>query len=211
MTARRRDSPRFPDGYDPGATRAALVSSALALFGEHGYAGTSVQAVTDGAGVTKGAFYHHFDNKEDVLRVIHDEFVDQQLEAMDAVLAAHDDPSDQLRQLLVEFLASTARYRANVAVFFQERRYLTGERFEAVMAKRHRFDRTFTEVIERGMATGRFRDDLDQRVVGFGLLGMCAWTHQWFRPEGALETAAVATAFAEMILDGLRADVGSQL
>ena len=116
-----------------------------------------MKAITDGAGVTKGAFYHHFESKEDVLRVIHDEFVDQQLAAMDAVLAAHDDPSDQVRHLLVEFLASTARYRANVAVFFQERRFLTGDRFEAVMEKRHRFDRTFTEVIERGMATGRFR------------------------------------------------------
>ena len=211
MSARRPNTSRFPDGYDPEATRAALVASALALFGEHGYAGTSVKAITDGAGVTKGAFYHHFESKEDVLRVIHDEFVDQQLAAMDAVLAAHDDPYDQLRQLLVEFLASTARYRANVAVFFQERRFLTGDRFEAVMEKRHRFDRTFTEVIERGMATGRFRDDLDLRVVGFGLLGMCAWTHQWFRPGGALESADVAATFADLVLDGLRTEAASQL
>ena len=169
-----------------------------------------MKAITDGAGVTKGAFYHHFESKEDVLRVIHDEFVDQQLAAMDAVLAAHDDPSDQVRQLLVEFLASTDRYRANVAVFFQERRFLTGDRFEAVMEKRHRFDRTFTEVIERGMAMGRFRDDLDRRVVGFGLLGMCAWTHQWFRPGGTLHPADVAATFADLVLDGLRTEVASQ-
>ena len=66
-------------GYAPEETRKALIESALKLFGSKGYADTSVQEITEAAQVTKGAFYHHFESKEDLLRLIHDEFLDYQL------------------------------------------------------------------------------------------------------------------------------------
>lgn len=199
----RRTGRTFPDGYDPEATRAALIQSALSLFGERGFSGTSIREVTSGAGVTKGAFYHHFESKEDLLRLIHDEFVDYQLAAMERILLTYDEPGMQIQRLLDEFLTSTARYQANVTVFYQERRYLTGERFQAVMEKRERFDEMFRDTIRRGIDTGVFRADLDPHIVGLGLLGMCAWTYQWFRPGGQFSSSEVAGMFAALVLDGL--------
>ena len=49
---------RREDAVD--ATRAALLDSALALFAERGFAGTSLDDVVAAARVTKGALYHHF-------------------------------------------------------------------------------------------------------------------------------------------------------
>jgi AcrR family transcriptional regulator len=46
------------------ATRQALVEAAERLFTEHGYAGTSLDAIVAGADVTKGALYHHFSGKQ---------------------------------------------------------------------------------------------------------------------------------------------------
>jgi AcrR family transcriptional regulator len=196
---------RFPDGYDPEATRKALLDSALGLFEAKGFAATSVQQITEGAGVTKGAFYHHFESKEDLLRLIHDEFVDVQLAALEQVIDEYDDPATQLHELLRMFLISTARYQANVTVFFQERRYLTGEPFHAVKSKRDRFDRMFRSVVERGVQQGTFRSDLDPRIVGLGILGMCAWTYQWYRPRGRFSAEQIADIYAGIIIDGLRA------
>lgn len=48
------------------ATRAALVDAARSLFGGQGYAETSVQAIVEAAAVTKGAFYHHFEHKQEL-------------------------------------------------------------------------------------------------------------------------------------------------
>lgn len=42
------------------STRAALVTSAIELFTERGYAETSLDAIASAARVTKGALYHHF-------------------------------------------------------------------------------------------------------------------------------------------------------
>jgi AcrR family transcriptional regulator len=63
------------------ATRAALISSARALFGEHGYGETSVDDIVAEAGMTKGAVYHHFEGKEGLFRAVfeqvHREVTDQ--------------------------------------------------------------------------------------------------------------------------------------
>ena len=201
----KASSPRG-GGYDPVRTRAALLESALDLFGNKGFAGTSLDEITSRAGVTKGAFYHHFQSKEDLLRLIHDEFVDYELVAMRRTLASTNDPAEQLVELLREFMRSVELYRDNVRVFFQERRYLTGDRFAAVKAKRDEFDQMFYGVIRRGVEQGMFRRDIDPRVASFGILGMCGWSHHWFEPGGRQTSTQVADVFAEMVLAGLRAD-----
>lgn len=48
----------------PGATRELLVSEAKTLFEQKGYADTSLADICAAAGTTKGALFHHFDNKE---------------------------------------------------------------------------------------------------------------------------------------------------
>ncbi len=52
------------------ATRTALIASARELFGEHGYADTSIDEVVARAGVTKGAVYHHFEGKEGLFSTV---------------------------------------------------------------------------------------------------------------------------------------------
>src|SRR4051794_28483452 len=55
------------------ATRAALLVAGREMFGEHGFAATSLDDVVARAGVTKGALYHHFTNKEDLFRAVFEE------------------------------------------------------------------------------------------------------------------------------------------
>ncbi len=51
-------------------TRAALVAAAWELFGRNGYATTTVETIIGKTGVSKGAFYHHFSSKEDILDAV---------------------------------------------------------------------------------------------------------------------------------------------
>jgi TetR/AcrR family transcriptional regulator, cholesterol catabolism regulator len=187
-------------------TRRALIDNALELFGTKGYAVTSVQEITEAANLTKGAFYHHFESKEALLRVIHDEFLDYQLAVLKEALAADADPATRLRELLRTLLASTARYQTNVTVFYLERRHLHGVHFKEMRRKRDEFDRLFLELIERGIEQGSFRSDLDPHVVALGIVGMCAWVHQWYRPRGRFSAEQIADMFAELALHGLLAE-----
>lgn len=56
-------------------TRASILQAALSLFSSQGVSGTTLSEVAQKAGVTRGAIYWHFDNKEDLLRCLRDEAV----------------------------------------------------------------------------------------------------------------------------------------
>jgi AcrR family transcriptional regulator len=51
-------------------TRATLLSTARQVFSEHGYVGTSMDDLTARAGLTRGALYHHFGDKQGLLAAV---------------------------------------------------------------------------------------------------------------------------------------------
>jgi len=71
------------------ATRLALVVAARDLFGERGYAATSIDEVASRAGVTKGAFYHHFGGKADLFQEVYEEV---KREVSDQVVSVFNEP-----------------------------------------------------------------------------------------------------------------------
>src|SRR6202521_901368 len=60
-------------------TRERLLRAAVDLYSAKGFAGASVLDVARRAGVTKGAFYHHFESKAHLIVAIHNSFVDLQI------------------------------------------------------------------------------------------------------------------------------------
>jgi AcrR family transcriptional regulator len=54
------------------ATRQLLVSVARERFAERGYSATSVEEIIQGAGVARGALYHHFSGKDALFRAVYD-------------------------------------------------------------------------------------------------------------------------------------------
>lgn len=78
-------------------TRTRILDSAEALFGAHGFAGTSLRAITGRAEVNLAAVHYHFGSKEGLLGAVLERAVAptnrERLRRLDAVLdAAGDDP-----------------------------------------------------------------------------------------------------------------------
>src|SRR4051794_4126916 len=69
-------------------TRQAVLDSALSLFAQNGYAGTSMDDIGRAAAISGPAIYRHFANKEEIL-----------VEAFRTVGAAIMDPLESLDQL----------------------------------------------------------------------------------------------------------------
>ncbi len=191
--------------YDPEQTREALLDAAVGLFGEQGFHATSVREIVAVANLTKGAFYHHFESKEAVLAEIHDAFIDAHLERQRRILAREASAHQNLYSLMHLAVSVIARYRPYVAVFFQERRALSGERHDEVLRKRDEAMASYRSTVRRGVEDGEFRADVDPDLAALGALGMCDWTYQWFSPQGRLSVDDVARGFALIVLRGISA------
>jgi len=203
---RPSDAARPSRSYDPGQTRKSIIKAGLKLFKKSGFASTAVKDIAEQAGVTKGAFYHHFETKEDLLLLIQEDYLDYQIAALDKVMASGGTATERLTAVITSTLEALEKYHENVAIFFQERRFLTGAKFESVRQRRQVLEDQFRTLLDAGVASGEFRRDLDVPVTCLALIGMCAWSYQWYSPRGRLKLDDVARIFSTLALRGMETE-----
>jgi AcrR family transcriptional regulator len=73
------------------ATRQALLDAARTLFGERGYAATSLDEVAHTAKVTKGALYHHYEGKQELFGAVYEQ-VKREVSELAATAFLEPDP-----------------------------------------------------------------------------------------------------------------------
>jgi AcrR family transcriptional regulator len=100
----RPETQRRTQAERSAATRGALVRAARELFAQDGYAATGREAIVERAGVTRGAMYHHFADKEDLFRAVFEE-IEAEVMAKAAEAAMTVTPDDPLGQLRAGSLA----------------------------------------------------------------------------------------------------------
>src|SRR5215475_1420801 len=74
------------------ATRDALIRAALELFTKHGYADVGTEEIVARAKVTRGALYHHFEDKRDLFRAVFERVEADLMERIGARMKDTDDP-----------------------------------------------------------------------------------------------------------------------
>ncbi len=90
-------------------TRAALVETARSLFAERGYADVSIDDITEGTRVTRGALYHHFEDKRELFRAVVEEVERDLTEEVRCKGREAGDPWEQLRAVCEAYLDACLR------------------------------------------------------------------------------------------------------
>jgi AcrR family transcriptional regulator len=86
------------------ATRDQLIEVATRLFAEHGYEGTSIEAVLSAAGVSRGALYHHFAGKEALFEAVVSAVSEQVTVELTEAVRGCADPLDAMRTAAIAWI-----------------------------------------------------------------------------------------------------------
>jgi AcrR family transcriptional regulator len=89
---------------DAQATREALIKAALELFTKRGYAEVGTEEIVARAQVTRGALYHHFKDKRDLFRAVHERVESDLIGQVAARMEATEDPWEVLVNGTMAFL-----------------------------------------------------------------------------------------------------------
>lgn len=92
----------------PAERRAEFLDHAQALFFSRGYEATTVNDIIERAGLSKGAFYHHFASKEALLDALIARITEQALANAQGIL---EDPTLDALARLNRLLADTAHWK----------------------------------------------------------------------------------------------------
>ena len=85
-------------------TRARLLRVSRGLFAKRGYAGVPTEEVVRRAKVTRGALYHHFRDKRDLFRAVHEQLEQELVESIGEEIAGIEDARELLATGVRSFL-----------------------------------------------------------------------------------------------------------
>jgi TetR/AcrR family transcriptional regulator len=160
-----------------------LLSAALELFVEKGFAATRTEEVAQRAGVSKGTLFIYFSSKEELFKaVVRENIVRPQTEGAEEIARFEGSSAELLSYLMLEWwrrygatqasgisklVMSEASNFPDLAIFFQEEVVSPGH---ALIAS----------VLQRGVDRGEFRPvdmDLTVHSVLAPLLFLVTWKH----------------------------------
>jgi TetR/AcrR family acrAB operon transcriptional repressor len=158
-------------------TRTKLLSAALRVFSQNGYAASRLEDIAQAAQVTRGAIYHHFGSKEKLYIELVHHYEAGINQVAQEIMDEGGTPRTILQRLLVrlfEYLEENDDYRAvvelsvNKVEITKELEELTRQ----IILGRRILIRYFADLLRQGMDAGEFRadlpvDDAARALVGF--------------------------------------------
>ncbi len=134
-----------------------FLMTALELFHEKGYEKTTIKDIINNMGVSKGAFYHYFESKEEVITSLAKEYSNRALRIIKKITNRDDlsaiDKLNRIFQSINEYKGSSeeTRYKLKDAFYGEENLKLEKKIFNSF--KEESID-LFQELIEEGIAEG---------------------------------------------------------
>ena len=181
-----------------------LMRVSVELFARQGYAQTSVQQIVDEAGVTKGALYHYFDSKDDLLFDIYDRLLSLQKEHLEEIVARGLEVEETLRLVCEDVILTSIEWIREGTVFFRSQHMLSEARQLEVRDRRREYNDAFEAILVAGRKAGAFRGDIPTAVLIAHFFSDPHYLAQWYSAGGPESKELVASQLTELYLAGLR-------
>lgn len=185
-------------------TRTHILEAALKRFANHGYNAASIDQICTDAGVSKGAFYHHFPSKQSVFlalfegwletidagfEAVRQENVPETLLQMTSILPAIFASADERLPMFLEFWLQASR---NETVW------------QATIAPYRRYQDYFASLVQHGIDEGSFAP-VDPQSAGQMIVSLAVGLllQGLLDPQGA-NWEKVARESIQVVLKGLQ-------
>ena len=187
-------------------TRMNILSVAQGLFAQKGYEATGIMDICDAAGVSKGAFYHHFPSKQAIFMALLEDWLAQLDVLMQAVMAAAPNVPEGLVEMAgltsSVFEAADTQFPLFLEFWIQAGRQ--PEIWQTVVAPYHRYQALFSSIFDKGIQEESLNQEISSAAAARVIiaLAMGLLLQAFFDPDGA-NWSQVTQEGVRMLMDGL--------
>jgi TetR/AcrR family transcriptional regulator, cholesterol catabolism regulator len=180
-----------------------ILDAAAKLFSERGYSSTTIRDIGAAAGLNHATTNYYFRGKAAVLFAIYQDALDGFFAGLDGVSGP---PDEALAQVVRIAVAAAVHRKDETAVYFQELRWLEQllppDMAAIVRERQQRFRARVCEIVEDGIAQGRFRP-IDPLIAAEAVVAMARWAYQTGAFPEAGSVSEAADECARFVVNGL--------
>jgi AcrR family transcriptional regulator len=184
-------------------TRSKIIASAIKLFSIQGFNAASVDVICKDAGISKGAFYHHFESKQALFLAL----LDVWLQTIDTAIEASKDQTvpETFAQMTEAFpyIFKTAGEGLPMFLEFWLQASRDEKIWQASITPYRRYHKHFTTLIKKGVDEGSFVEvnpELTSRMIMSTAMGLLL--QSLLDPKGA-KWEKVARDSTNMLVNSL--------
>ncbi|HUS23550.1 MAG TPA: TetR/AcrR family transcriptional regulator [Candidatus Binatia bacterium] len=184
----------------PSGARRVVLETALRLFAERGFSGTSIRDIASACGLQGPTLYSHFPSKEHVLaellRIAHEE---HQRGIRTGLLDSQPDPREQIRAFMRAHVRFHTDFPMLAVVGNSELHMLSPALGAPILQLRRNSEQILIDVVQRGIERGLFKVPhawLSVAAIG----GMGLRVAFWYAPATGIPAEQVADAYAQFAL-----------
>jgi AcrR family transcriptional regulator len=176
--------------------REGILKSAARLFAAKGYPSTSIVDLAQACHSSRGALYHYFESKEQILLAILETHLETVLSELRAIGSPRQDANENLRALVRRLMLLNSQNQAEQITLLNETNQLDEAARARIAGQQREIVDLFVAALSRldgheRMAPGR------RKAYGMMLLGALNYTYAWYDPQGPV----TPEAYADMTVD----------
>ena len=170
-----------------------------------GYAAATLEDIAEEVGINRASLYYYVGTKAELLiEILHQPIFDMTTR----LRVIHDsdaNPREKLRLAIASHMEALDQSYPELFVFLADHLHVLteGDPEGDVVANARRYGDLFTDIVREGQKAGVIRKEIHPRIAMMGVVGMCNWTHRWYREDGQLSLSEIGDDFALLALDGL--------
>jgi len=150
-------------------TRQEIHKSATKLFSERGFENVTVEEIASGAGVSIGAFYHHFRSKEEIFTIFYQTLDDKYLHYYEDVLCSPSSAGLSALEKLEDFMLYTIEISASQGVeylrIFYPYMLRDAQLTESMISSERAIFIVMREIVEEGRKKGEFIKEIKSEQI----------------------------------------------
>ena len=181
-----------------------ILKVAAKVFRTKGYHATRIQDIADALKMQKGSLYYYISTKEDLLRGLVEDILEQSVELLGNIQDTKHKPDEKIRLCIESHLRLFHDNLDAFGIFISEDLELINKTSDKdIFHLMKNYESGWLQIFNEGIKSGAFKKDADYKIIVKGILGMLNWSYRWYHVKAGYPIQEVARIFADLILNGV--------
>lgn len=183
--------------------RENILKSAARLFAEKGFSTATIEDLAHACGSSRGALYHYFDLKEEILEKIVSEHVSAMLGELEKVGEQRLEPGEHLRAVARCIMEINASNNSEQIILLNDWNQIDAGQQTVIAEAQRKIVSIVRDALARLDEARRLTPKMGS-AYAMMLLGILNYTYTWYDPHGPVTPAEYADQAVDVFLNGFR-------